>query len=432
MSFAFHAAPPPGEWCNDPNGLAFAHGAWRLFVQHSVAAPDFGEIGWARLSSADLLHWNWDGPVIPSDNLGQAYSGSVVAGDETLSAYLTRHDGAIQRQVSLTSEDAGASWRQGEPLGPEGRNVRDPFVFYCAATGDWRMLVAEPCDWNEWASEAPSTLGVWRLERDSWRFVARIGPWMEPGVMWEMPRLVDFGSHQALIVSTVDRRHGRAACAVRYWLGQFDGANFSVATAGDGLLLDHGPDFYAAIVDSPAPASPTSASLTSVSPTSASPTSASPTTASEARMLVAWASNWDTARSMAWPGGGCGGPMTLPRLLSLDRASGRLMQRPVAGIEPAGVFSWDGQAPKVVTLVGEDAELSLAFDRRGLHVRRRGLRGLGGLLDWERSAADAFADEQAQTIGIFNDAGLIEVFVAPAGLTVTAFVPGARLQATSV
>ena len=127
--------------------------------------------------------------------------------------------------------------------------------------------------------------------------------------------------------------------------------------------------------------------------------------------------------------------MTLPRLLSLDRASGRLMQRPVAGIEPAGVFSWDGLAPKVVTLVGEDAELSLAFDRRGLHVRRRGLHGLGGLgglLDWERSAADAFADDQAQTIGIFNDAGLIEVFVAPAGLTVTAFVPGARLQATSV
>ena len=404
MSFTFHAAPPPGEWFNDPNGLVFADGAWRLFVQHSAAAPDFGEIGWARLSSADLLHWNWDGPVIPPDGLGQAYSGSILAIDEALTAFLTRHDGAVQRQVRLTSEDAGASWRQGEPFGPEGRNVRDPFVFFCAVTSDWRMLVAEPCDWTEWANAARSTLSVWRLERDNWHFVARIGPWMEPGVMWEVPVLVDFGSSQALIVSTVDRRNGRAACAVRYWIGQFDGADFSVATAKKGLLLDHGPDFYAAIVDSPAPGT-------------------------EARMLVARASNWETARSMPWPGGVHGGPITLPRLLSLDPASGRLAQRPAAATEPAAVIEWDGVVPKAITIAGDDAELSLALDRRGLQVRRS---GLAGLLDWERCDADAFGDSQAQTISIFNDAGLIEAFIAPAGLTVTAFVPGARLQAAIV
>ena len=73
-------------------------------------------------------------------------------------------------------------------------------MFRCAATGDWRMLVAEPCDWTEWAGEAPSTLSVWRLEGEDWHHVARIGPWMEPGVMWEVPVLVDFGSCQALIV----------------------------------------------------------------------------------------------------------------------------------------------------------------------------------------------------------------------------------------
>ena len=404
MSFAFHAAPPQGEWFNDPNGLVFADGAWRLFVQHSAAASDFGEIGWARLSSADLLHWSRDGPVILPDSLGQAYSGSVVADDGILTAYLTRHDGAVQRQVSLTSEDAGASWRQGEPFGPEGRNVRDPFVFYCAATGDWRMLIAEPCDWTDWATEPPSTLSVWRLSGEGWRFVARIGPWMEPGVMWEVPVLVDFGSCQALIVSIVNRRNGGATCAVRYWLGRFDGANFAVATAREGLLLDHGPDFYAAIVDSPAPGI-------------------------EARMLVAWASNWETARSMPWPGGVHGGPITLPRRLSLDVGSKRLVQQPVAGIEAADVCSWDGESPKAIIVAGEDAELSLLLDREGLHVRRS---GLAGLLDWEHSDPGTFGDNQAQTISIFNDAGLIEVFIAPAGLTVTAFVPGARLQAAIV
>ena len=399
MSVAFHAAPPDGEWFNDPNGLVFADGAWRLFVQHSAAAPEFREIGWARLSSLDLLHWTRDGPVIPPDSLGQAYSGSVVAGEDSLTAYLTRHDGECQRQVELTSEDAGLSWRQSPPFGPEGRNVRDPFVFFCAATGDWRMLVAEPCDWTAWADEAPSTLSVWQLVEGEWRFTARIGPWTEPGVMWEVPVIIDFGASQALILSTIDRRSGAAECAVRYWLGRFDGERFSAETPEAGLLLDYGPDFYAAIVGS------------------------SPLAADD-RALIAWASNWQTARSMPWPGGVNGGPLTLPRRLSLDAASKRLLQCPVSGIEPGDGRQWDGETPLTITITGSDAELSLVFDRRELRVERS---GMAGLLDWKCNDPYLFETGGEQTISIYNDAGLIEVFIAPEGLTVTAFVPGAQL-----
>ena len=399
MSFAVHAAPPPGEWFNDPTGLVFADGAWRLFVQHSAAAPDFREVGWARLSSLDLLSWNWDGPVIAPDALGQAYSGSVVMTDAGLAAYLTRHDGKLQRQVSLTSADAGATWRQSDPFGPVGRNVRDPFVFFCAATDDWRMLIAEPCDWAGWTDEAPSTLAIWRLDGDEWRKVGRIGPWSAPGILWEMPILVDFGACQALIVSSVDRRNGLADCAVRYWLGQFDGTSFNCQSAPAGLLLDHGPDFYAAIVDTPTPGGGD-------------------------RTLVAWASSWATARSMPWPGGVQGGPVTLPRLLSLAPCGRRLLQRPVRGIEPASLRLWDGEAPMTIAISGEDASLTLVLDLQGLRVRRS---GLSGKLNWERMDLAALPDSGGQTIRIFNDAGLIEVFIEPAGLYVTAFVPGARI-----
>ena len=401
LSFAFHAAPPPGEWLNDPNGLVFADGAWRLFAQHSAAAPDFGKIGWGRLSSTDCLRWTWDGEVIAPDALGQAYSGSIVAQADSLTAYLTRHDDTLKRQlqVELTSRDAGASWHQGTPLGPEGRNVRDPFVFFCAATGDCRMLIAEPCDWYRWADEAPSTLGVWRLDGKEWRFVSRIAAWFEPGVACEVPVLVDFGSCQALIVSTVDRRNGGAECAVRYWLGQFDGASFSIESAPEGRLLDHGPDFYAAIVNTiPSPG--------------------------EERMLVAWASSWETARVMPWPGGIKGGPICLPRLLLLDTAAGRLVQQPIAGIDSAATHQWDGETPMTISIAGEDAEMKLTFRSRALAVQRD---SLGGQFDWERSDESAFVDGAAQTIRIFADAGLIEAFIEPAGLTVTAFVPGAQL-----
>ena len=405
MSFAFHAAPPAGEWFNDPNGLVFADGAWRMFVQHSAAAAEFREIGWGKLSSTDLQSWSWDGSVIAPDALGQAYSGSIVAQDDGLTAYLTRHDDTLKRQiqVKLTSQDAGASWHQGSPFGPTGRNVRDPFVFFCAATGDWRMLIAEPCDWTRWADEAQSTVSVWRLDDQEWQFVSRIAGWFEPGVMCEVPILVDFGSYQALILSMVDRRNGGAECAVRYWIGQFDGASFDVKSDPEGRLVDHGPDFYAAIVNT-------------------IPVGDGDHSKSGERMLVAWASNWETGRRMPWPGGIHGGPICLPRVITLDAAGGRLVQQPIAGIAPSATHRWDGETPMTISVAGEDAEMTLALGPRTLTVRRQ---GLGGLLDWVRTDESAFADGATQTIQIFADAGLIEVFITPAGLTATAFVPGA-------
>ena len=186
---------------------------------------------------------------------------------------------------------------------------------------------------------------------------------------------------------------------MRYWLGQFDGTRFIRMTPETGLLLDHGPDFYAAIVGSPM-------------------------AANDDRTLIAWASNWQTARLMPWPGGINGGPLTVPRKLSLDPATKRVVQCPVSGIEPVGGQQWDGETLLTITITGSDAELSLVFDRRELRVARC---GMAGLLDWKCNDPYFFETGGKQTISIYNDAGLIEVFIFPAGLTVTAFVPGAQL-----
>ena len=399
MSFARHAAPPPGEWINDPNGLIFRGGQWRLFVQHSAAAPDYKSIGWARLSSPDLLNWTWDGEVIAPNALGQAYSGSLALEDGELAAYLTRYDGSLQRQVRLVSQDDGRSWREGRTLGPEGRNVRDPFVFFCRATQDWRMLVAEPCDWTEWPDAPPSRLSVWRKTGQAWVFVSDIGPWMAPGVMWEVPVLVDFGERQALLLSIIDRRQGRADCAVRYWLGQFDGASFVASSPEEGLRLDHGPDFYAAIIAVPDPAD------------------------RGEHTLVAWASSWATARAMPWPGIH-GGPITLPRRLTLEPGAERLAQSPAPALAlaPDKSWVWDARELLTIDISGDDCVLTVQLDDAGITVARC---GRGGQLDWERR--DRVAITGRQTIDLYMDAGLIELFVAPAGLSVTAFLPGARL-----
>ncbi len=131
--YAFHAAPPAGQWFNDPNGLAYLGGEFRLFVQHASDPPDFAERGWARLSSTDLLRWTFDGSVLPADALGRRYSGSVLPRGDELEAFLTLDDPKSeprQRQVSTSSLDAGLTWREElESFGPSGRDVRDPFAW---------------------------------------------------------------------------------------------------------------------------------------------------------------------------------------------------------------------------------------------------------------------------------------------------------------
>lgn len=406
-AFAFHAAAPPGEWINDPNGLAFSGGRYRLFVQHRADAPEFAVTGWARLSSDDLLKWEWDGSVLPPDANGWAYSGSVmVAPGGALESYHTRHDkdgGPVQTQHRATSRDAGATWETDfRPLGPSGRNVRDPFVF--AYRGERQMLVARPCDWTDWANDPASTIEVLASpDGAAWRAVGTIGPFAPPGIMWEVPVLVDFGSCWALIVSIVDRRTG-TACGVRYWLGTFDGMRFACQPGWpqQGRALDLGPDFYACIPNT---------------------TEGWP---DEARVLVGWASSWATARRVAWPGGAAGGPIGLPRRLTLDAAGTRLRQEPIEGArgKARAVYrTGNGSFRLVVTsslgevkVVWDAAASALVVDRQTDDP----------LFRW--NGQTRLNPCSAMNLTLFIDGPLIEIFIEPAGTVITLVLPGVDLE----
>ena len=393
----FHPAPPPGEWINDPNGLVFAGGRYRLFAQHSAIGPDFTAIGWARFSSDDLLHWDFDGVVIPADATGQAYSGSLrPLPDGRLAAYLTRHRAdqtPRQAQFRLVSNDAGSTWLQDAgPIGPAGYNIRDPFVTWCAATGDWRMVMAEPCDWTGWSTAAPSRLSVWREAGDAWHPVATIDG-APVGLLWEVPAIIDFGASQVLLVSIVDRRLGDAECSVVGRIGRFDGACFTEVAA---QLLDYGPDFYAAIPN-------LAAGWPGTMP-----------------VIVGWAASWATARGRILPGGGHGGPITLPRTLTLD--GGRLRVAPLATAH--GLARLTVSLDEGLTIVGDLAQLTVRRTQEGaLDVRRD---ADDPAQRWARCSADALVVGDQQ-VTVFIDAGLIELFLAPAGISVTAYVAGADI-----
>ncbi len=386
MRFTSHAAPPPGVWTNDPNGLIFAGGRYHLFAQASTDAPAFKAIGWGSWSSDDLLHWEWDGFAIPPMGDVSAYSGSVTRA-APFEAFITRHDpsGPMQTQWRAAGDPPVLD---PAPLGPAGRNMRDPFVFAWGSA--WRMLLAQPCDWTDWADDPPSTIAVWASDdKSTWTRVGTLGPWAPRGVMWEVPLLLDFGDVQALLISTVDRRGGGALSGVSYWLGSFDGATF--APADGPHALDFGPDFYAACVNTVDnwPGSD--------------------------RVLVGWASSWATARTMRWPAGVHGGPITLPRVLTLEGA--QLVQRPIAGAKPRSLHVWDGVTSLSITVPGPTMAVSVDWSRDRCLVART---ADDARFAW--AAEHAITPDAPQTITVFVDAGLVEMFCAPLGVVVTAFV----------
>ncbi|QMW21911.1 hypothetical protein [Sandaracinobacteroides saxicola] len=382
---AFHAHAPAGEWLNDPNGLLFSGGRWRLFAQHRADAPDFAATGWARLSGDDLLRWDWDGVAIPAGD-EWAYSGCVLPGPV---AVHTAHAAGLERQVLRRSGDGGRTWgpaRALDGLGGAARNRRDPFVW--PVNGGWRMLLAAPCDWRAWRDEGPSRLLLFEAEalEGPWRAAGEVTVGLPRGVMLEMPaRVAVPGGGEALVWSTVDRRGDGADGTVWRWDGGFADGRWQ--GSGTPCRLDLGPDFYAAIPGGD--------------------------------MLIGWASSWATARAMPW-GGFHGGPLSLPRAMTAagsapvpaiaDRFSVRQTTMPAAGLgvaAVAGVFS--------LRIEGHGAAFTLAV-------------AADGAARLERTGDFAWGDEARLQAGpkrlsLFVDGPLVELHIAPDDRWVTVAVP---------
>jgi len=77
----FHYSPPVG-FMNDPNGLVYVDGEWRLMYQHapySFVNPWNGSQYWGYATSRDLLHWTYHGdPMKPYPGSRNLISGSGV------------------------------------------------------------------------------------------------------------------------------------------------------------------------------------------------------------------------------------------------------------------------------------------------------------------------------------------------------------------
>ncbi|MBS7576303.1 MULTISPECIES: sucrose-6-phosphate hydrolase [unclassified Enterococcus] len=136
----FHLDPETGL-LNDPNGFSYFNGKWHLFYQAFPYGASHGLKSWAKATSDDLVHWQYEGltllPDSPLDSHG-VYSGSALEIDDQLFLFYTgnvRNENwerfAFQNGAWLSKD--GEITKLEQPLidHPAGYtdHFRDPMIF---------------------------------------------------------------------------------------------------------------------------------------------------------------------------------------------------------------------------------------------------------------------------------------------------------------
>lgn len=299
---------PNSEWIGDPDGLVHYQGIYHLFW-------------WGHATSTDMVHWTeLPYPILGDDGAYQVTTGSAVIDKNNVSSFgansfinfHTLVNGAEGVGVSTSLDSANNftdfNLYSGNPiLSPPspGSEFRDPQVFWHAPSNSWVMIVA---------TGAQRKIDFYRsTDLIHWAPSGSFGPDGGSGSdIWETPDLfqlpVDGSSSNMKWVLSVGVGHHMG-----YFVGSFDGTNFTNLYPGQMLTTDAGLDFYAARTwrDYDAP-------QTRVT-------------------LLGWMGNWNysTVSPSRWTYGGTGAS-SVPRDLALKTYPEgiRLTQTPIPELQP--------------------------------------------------------------------------------------------------
>lgn len=257
-----HFTPKSG-WMNDPNGMVFVNGEYHLCYQYYPDKTVWGPMHWGHAVSKDLIHWEHLPIALYPDTLGYIFSGSAVVdknnttgfgkdGKAPLVAIYTYHNmngeragrNDFQYQAIAYSNDNGRTWEKyaGNPVlkNPGQRDFRDPKVFWHNESNQWIMSLA--------THQTISFYGSANLK--SWTRLSEFGNGIgSHGGVWECPDLfplsTENGKKWVLLVSNSGAPNG--GTGTQYFIGNFDGTNFTAEDAPYPLWLDYGKDNYAGV-----------------------------------------------------------------------------------------------------------------------------------------------------------------------------------------
>ena len=300
-----HFSPARG-WMNDPNGLIKIDGFYHMFFQHDPVSINHGPMHWGHARSSDLVTWEELPIALYPTELGTCFSGTAVETDEgEIKLFYTAHrrisDEDYQVQCLVHADRSLTTFRldAANPVldNPGLSCFRDPKVLWHVASGRWIM-----------ATTLGQSVGFYSSpDQIDWHFESSFGEnhGRHSEGPWECPDLIPMtdaaGDDRWILIVGIGSGAYAAGSGTQYFVGQFDGHNFTNANPPSTTLwLDYGRDFYAAQSFSSRDGS--------------------------APVVLAWASNWQYARHT--PTKVFRNVMSYPRTLSLveTRHGARLAQ----------------------------------------------------------------------------------------------------------
>jgi len=299
----YHFSAPEG-WMNDPNGLVFFNGKYRLYFQHKSSF--FSGTSWGNAVSTDLVHWRFLPPARLVDNLGSIFSGTAAVDWTDTSGFFGGKSGLLamftynkSRDVGQTqglafSRDRRDTWQkfEGNPVIPNYGNkiFIDTKLFWYEPTRRWIAFIDGHGKMRIYSSP---NVRQWDYEST----VEEIAPGGEVADFFLLPVNGD-ANNMKWILSAGGRW---------FVVGTFDGHKFTPET--DRVPFEAGPDAYAAQSWNDIPAS------------------------DDRRLFIYWMTGNTKKPELTRP---WEGNLTLPRelkLLKLANGNYKIAQRPIRELE---------------------------------------------------------------------------------------------------
>ena len=240
----FHFSPK-SEWMNDINGLVYQGGKYHMIYQWGKKIRHGG-----YATSQNLLHWKDEGvALIPQKSFLPAEAIRNVSGDQVYSGSAVVVSGKIAKGITGSkkeaivaiytgtssgtclawSNDTGKTWHDyvNNPVAntTQSADPRDPCVFWHAATSKWILALYEN-----------GTTFYGSTDLIAWEFLSNLDFGYECPDVFQLALDGDLNNTKWILQDA----NGS------YLVGDFNGTSFIKDKDQDILVMDVGPDFYAA------------------------------------------------------------------------------------------------------------------------------------------------------------------------------------------
>ncbi len=245
----YHFAPDYG-WTNDPNGMVYSDGEYHIAYQANPYGVRHFNMHWGNAVSRDLVHWTNLPFIVAPDSLGAIFSGSSVEDTYNSSGFgkkalvgMFTSAGLEQSQSLAYSTDGGHTYTKYEnnPVisDPERPDFRDPKMF---RYGDkWIVAIA-----------AGEVIAFYESDNlTDWVKISEFGKGIgSHAAVWECPDLIPLeyeGKTKWVLLVSINPGGPNGGSVTQYFIGDFDGKQFTADPLPYPLWLDEGMDNYAGV-----------------------------------------------------------------------------------------------------------------------------------------------------------------------------------------